>query len=387
MRLNPQYHSCRSCCEIWAMLHPGAQPESACEVFHPILQRADGGRDCQNCTTTSTAPWAPNFEERWMWKADKTWWGCNAIYGVYKWHYGIQRIHRCWATTQYAVKKLGLFGDLFEGWNPNKGDWVILDFVTFWQWFWPNGCNGPRNLAMKVLPRAESFVRTQPGALARRNLSTILLLKMRLPNEDRHAIIQEIVSRSWQDEGLDFALFSKHLFFLISSSGTRCAFAAKCSTSASNRTRQVYSRKSKMTVSFNSFCVKLTRSGVALPEVFKDQLEEFWAWTYQGIFTRWVFCWDWLNDWSLKLWARLNFSVCCPAWMKTRCWACTMLCRLPVRIAQVWSTKNLFLGLPNASKKMAVWWRCGNSCWPIARATLMTAPKLQRSCSQHLLID
>lgn len=72
MRLNPQYHSCRSCCEIWAMLHPGAQPESACEVFHPILQRADGGRDCQNCTTTSTAPWAPNFEERWMWKADKT---------------------------------------------------------------------------------------------------------------------------------------------------------------------------------------------------------------------------------------------------------------------------------------------------------------------------
>ena len=61
----------------------------------------------------------------------------------------------------------------------------------------------PQNLAMKVLPRAESFVRTQPGALARRNLSTILLLKMRLPNEDRHAIIQEIASllAQIQDDG------------------------------------------------------------------------------------------------------------------------------------------------------------------------------------------
>lgn len=219
MRLNPQYHSCRSCCEIWAMLHPGAQPESACEVFHPILQRADGGRDCQNCTATSTAPWAPNFEERWMWKADKTWWGTNGIMAFRK----SSDVESLLSTQSESLDCLVTCSKVE---TQIKVIWVILDFVTFWQWYWPNGCNGPRNLAMKVLPRAESFVRTQPGALARRNLSTILLLKMRLPNEDRHAIIQEIVSRSWQDEGFDFALFSNHLFFLSSSSGTRCAFGS-----------------------------------------------------------------------------------------------------------------------------------------------------------------
>ena len=62
----------------------------------------------------------------------------------------------------------------------------------------------PSNLASQVLPRAEEFVRAQlPDASARRQLSTLLLLKVKLPDIRRNVVAQEIVSLlvQVQDDG------------------------------------------------------------------------------------------------------------------------------------------------------------------------------------------
>ena len=59
-------------------------------------------------------------------------------------------------------------------------------------------------LATKVLARAEEFVREQlPDGSARRKLSSLLLIKMKLPNINRNETIQEIVSLlvQIQDDG------------------------------------------------------------------------------------------------------------------------------------------------------------------------------------------
>ena len=53
----------------------------------------------------------------------------------------------------------------------------------------------PPKLTAKLLARAEEFVREQlPDGSARRNLSSLLLLKMKLPDTNRNETIQEIVS-------------------------------------------------------------------------------------------------------------------------------------------------------------------------------------------------
>ena len=59
-------------------------------------------------------------------------------------------------------------------------------------------------LAAKLLARAEEFVREQlPDGSARRKLSSLLLLKMKLPDINRNETIQEIVSLlvQIQDDG------------------------------------------------------------------------------------------------------------------------------------------------------------------------------------------
>ena len=59
-------------------------------------------------------------------------------------------------------------------------------------------------LATKLLARAEEFVREQlPDGSARRKLSSLLLLKMKLPDINRNETIQEIVSLlvQIQDDG------------------------------------------------------------------------------------------------------------------------------------------------------------------------------------------
>ena len=62
----------------------------------------------------------------------------------------------------------------------------------------------PPKLTAKLLARAEEFVREQlPDGSARRNLSSLLLLKMKLPDTNRNETIQEIVSLlvQIQDDG------------------------------------------------------------------------------------------------------------------------------------------------------------------------------------------
>ncbi len=261
-RRNPRYHFPRSWREMWAMLHQGAQPESAFEVFHSILQRADGGRDCQNCTTTSTAPWVPNFEERWMWKADRNWWECNGMDGVYKWHYGIQRIHRCWVTTQSKGLEWLVICSKVE--TQIK---VIQDFGTISiEWM-----------------RAKEL--SHEGASTGRILCTHTTRGTGAKEPFHYPVAQDEIAQRRQacnysrncvwvlsKWGLWSCTFFQSLVFLSSSSGTRCTIGSISSlqkqlnvhSTSAKRTRQLYSRKSKMTVSFNSFCVKLTRSGQGL---------------------------------------------------------------------------------------------------------------------------